>query len=419
MRDGSGFRILSAGPEGALTFNGPRYRSWDGVQAIFGVLSGVTYLRFADGRNPNNEDITFAPKDEGTFSIDGASYVVLRGLTIRNAYSAVHLRSAASDNIVEGNFLQGGRFTVYVSEGAARNHIRRNEITLGYLYTLNPNDPLHWFVWYAFRENSDNPRVGVKLLYAGSDNQVYDNHVFEHFDGISDAASSTLVSEPLYGQRLKVYGNTLEYMGNDGLHAVGGEIDTEWHDNTVRYANIGIRISPSKGPLSVYRNTFYSPDSGSNENSCMYFFMGTVASMRIYHNSCATRVGVVFGATTPEVGLPGARIIDNVFSSAIAYTQYSSVWAASSTSKPVFDYNWLGGGSNYQSWMGGTNVSASSQRIWGTTSAPSSFTLPNSSSARGAGVDLNLTDGRMGSPYPGLPRPYFSGARPNIGAVQD
>jgi hypothetical protein len=56
---------LVKGPDGWDTYQGAPYRSWDGVEAMFGSYNGVTYVRFGGNNDPNGEDLTFAPHSLG------------------------------------------------------------------------------------------------------------------------------------------------------------------------------------------------------------------------------------------------------------------------------------------------------------------------------------------------------------------
>src|SRR5262249_24472688 len=142
--------------------NSPTDGVWDGLEAYFGNLpDGFTYERFRNGQNPDSEDLTFAPGwwygvNYGAVAVSGASFIEVRGFTVRNAWKAVAITDGASDNVIAQNTLIGGVDTVLIYADGGRNQIRQNEITLDYVYPRfgDPTDPITHYpsqVWNYFK----------------------------------------------------------------------------------------------------------------------------------------------------------------------------------------------------------------------------------------------------------------------------
>jgi len=95
----------------------------------------------------------------------------------------------------------------------------------------------------------------------------------------------------------------------------------------------------------------------------------------------------------------------------------------------LFDFNWLGGefkstdpGHDYTHapWYGRHNIFEAGAVIWDDAEMPG-FVLPEQSTARDGGLDLSKpfsANGRQYGPLPGMSSGYFSGAGPDMGAVQ-
>lgn len=405
----------------------PDDKSWDGVEAFFGTRDGHTYVRFRNREDPNREDISFGKnggaRDSGVVNLPGVSFITLRGFTIRGGGNGVLVSHGANDNIIEDNFILNGRNGVLINGQATkpvpchRNVVRRNRITLNYVDDLSPRNPRHGYIWKQFKEASDTDRRGVYLYYAGDDNRVHDNTIYQHWDGVQDSAGGATREEYAgFSRRLKVFNNTIRDMGDDALEPTGGEIDAEWHDNLLENALIGIRIKDVKtGPCYIYRNRSSSgPKMSDIAPRDLFYFAGSDGTVYLYHNSFASVTGLMMGSTTPERGAPNLWFLNNIFSN-------ERFWAT--TPKWSFDahahYNWAGGDARRHPWMAESNVIAEGVRLWDAKSP--TFLLTAESPALEKGIDLSkpvLLDGKMLGPLPGMEPKYFSGTKPDLGAVQ-
>lgn len=405
----------------------PEDRSWDGVEAFFGTRDGYAYVRFRNKEDPNREKITFGKaggsRGSGVVNLPGVSFITVRGFTLQGGGDGVHVSHGAHDNLIEDNFIVNGRNGVLINGQATtpvpchRNVVRRNRITLNYVDDLSPRNPRHGHIWKQFKEASDTDRRAVYLYYAGDDNRVHDNTIYQHWDGVQDSAGGATREEyASFSRRLKVYNNTIRDMGDDALEPTGGEIDAEWNDNLLENALIGIRIKDVKtGPCYIYRNRSASgPKASEITPRDLFYFAGSDGAVYLYHNTFASGTGLMMGSTTPERGAPNLWFLNNVFSN-------ERFWVT--TPKWSFDahahHNWVGGDARRHAWMSENNIFAEGVRLWD--AAKPDFLLHADSPAREKGLDLSkpvLLEGKTFGPLPGMEPGYFSGARPDLGAVQ-
>lgn len=410
-----GFTILNEGPEGWDTYQGAPYRSWDGVEAMFGTFDDVAYLRFGNDANPNDQDLTFAPEKRGALETVGKSWITICNLTARGAYDIVKVDEASSHIVVSGNTLRGGYRGVEVSRGSHDNLVIGNEVTLDYVHSLDPSDPRHWFIWSAFKRWSDYDRIAVNLYEAGSDNTVAENHLFQHWGGVQDSTASTATNVEQYAQNLKVFGNHIEHIADDGLEPNGGEVNAEWHDNLVHHCNIALRVKPPAiGPMYIYRNRLSAPlqQSDESENLGIYFHIGVTGRIFVYHNSVSTYQAWAMG-NQRDVGAPNAWYVNNAFSS----PHFGN--GQGDANFPHFDHDWVGGDASRAAWMGAHVVLAPGGSLWAT--GDTALPVAADSPLRGAGLDLSkpwTLDGETHPALPGMTAGYFVGGAPTLGAVQ-
>lgn len=411
-----GLAALANGPQSWDTYGGTPYRSWNGIQALFGRLNGYTYLGFGDAAiDPNQQTLAFAPEKTAgaTILIDGRNWITVRGLTVYNGKFQIYLRGA-NDCIVEDNVLVGGQYTVHVVGGSARDRIRNNDITLNYVHDLNPSDSRHWFIWGVFKGLSYWDREGVLLDSIGADNEVHHNYIHQHWGGVQNTGTAV---------RLKVHDNTIDLIADDGLEPTGDQTDAQWYNNDVSRCNILYR---HKGMLAtdtmyVYGNRFYAESAAAwapqgPEALGIYFFTGTAGTTYFYHNSFATKEGIATGSTSPATGLPNTWMVNNLFS-------VDRFWngAGQFPSLPKFDYNYVGSDLSARlSWWGTNGVMVKPGKLWDAATKPD-FQLTATSPARQIGVDLSqpwTLDGVTHPALPGMSPGYFSGTRPDAGAYQ-
>ena len=88
----------------------------------------------------------------------------------------------------------------------------------------------------------------------------------------------------------------------------------------------------------------------------------------------------------------------------------------------LFDYNWMGGASmGYPALVMAATISLPGRGRCGTTLLFRILSFPSGSDARSAGIDLSRPFTIAGITYaalPGMVPGYFSGSRPDLGALQ-
>ena len=411
--------------------------SWNGVEAFFGTKSGITYVRFRYGQNPNNEKLRFSNYTPGAIHIENKSFITVRGLTIMNAYNLILILKASNNNIIEKNTVLGGRESIFLkgypneplANTPSRNHIRNNEISLNYIYTNYGNyykrTQTDFNIWMAFKNLSSSDRVGIHVAHAGDDNQIYSNHIFKHHDGIDHTDYS---SSAIHNRRLKIYNNNIHNMQDSGIEAIDSGIGIEWHDNSIRETTTSLRIKKiTTGPLYIYRNRvsnvtqkeYSGGGAGLAFNASIDIEPNALGKVYFYHNSLVIGgTGLVF-TTTPYAPsskkLPNAWFINNIISS-------SALWRQENFGIPKshFDYNWCGG-SIVSGWPPALrNILSPGKTLWSDRSN-TNFLLSSTSPAREKGIDLSKAwslHGVSHPPLPGMTPGYFSGTKPDLGAVQ-
>jgi hypothetical protein len=145
--------------------------------------------------------------------------------------------------------------------------------------------------------------------------------------------------------------------------------------------------------------------------------------MYLYHN---TFVGggqafSVSGWAADGGGVPGIRLLNNLFSSPMPWRASKEV-VGNRTMLGLFDYNWVGGTYYHgvPAWFGEHNVKAEGKTLWPAGKMPD-FSLAKDSPARAIGLDLSkpcTLNGQTFGPLPGMTPGYFTGAAPDVGAVQ-
>ena len=434
---GTGFENLAMPPEAKvfLEMTGATVSYWDGVEAMFGSLNGVTYIRFRDGDHPDDYDMRSSPEGAAV-TIEDASHVTIRGFQIQGARNGVIISgSNAKHNVLEDSLLLHGHNRVVLEKKASFNHIRRNEMTMNYIYDgFGPHDadPINEHVYrqfkYVYGPSGSDDR-GVTMWDEGMGNEIYENVIHDGLIGISIWGMRGRVSDT------KVYGNTIYNHSSIGIVITLEKLtNVQVFDNFIANANINIRPhhynDPSSSNSSVYifRNRLHLPvDLGSH--IYVHWNDGGISSgfvhpdIWFYHNSFAGgEPNPTFSFLGMDYGMLNTRFINNIFSSDGFLSAMRPGWHEPDRID-VFDYNWVGGNQRYKAnpaWFGSHNIEAWGEQMWDASSIPD-FKLPAGSAGLNAGINLSKTftiDGRTYGPLPGMSEGYFAGDRPDLGAIQ-
>ena len=452
MKDGRGFQTLGS-PETEKVktiYLKAEVSFWDTVGAMFGCKDGTVYLRFRGGDDLNEKSLRAAPGGGGV-GIENQNDLVFRDLMVRGGHSCVFIKGPqAQRNVIQRCRLVNAAKRVYLTDGASHNVIRDNEITIDFYaqscktgawgcsrrggdvpYELGLKEHFYNAYKYLFGPNSTSD-YGIRLYRVGPGNEVYGNRVFRGGQGISVH----------WGTDVAVHDNTVHGFSSIGIICTLNNVaNVRIHDNLVYACNINLRIHHVNEPrqtarrsLFVYGNRFYEPPGVGTHVFFHYFRSNDVtpykhADISIYHNSfCGGRAGLKVSAYAAECGgLPQCLVVNNVVSSHLSLDA-TTRFIASSGMFGAFDYNWLGGrlksrSAGYDftraSWYGGHNIFQEGARMWDESKRPD-FRLPTDSPAKRAGTDLSrpfTVNGKRFGPFHGLEPGYFSGSRPDLGAL--
>ena len=408
---------------------------WDGLRAIYGYRDGVTYIRFRDGDDPRQMELLAAPLGAG-FVLRDRGHIVIRHFLVQGAEICVGISGeGAVGNVVEDSRLTHGRMRVELSNGAARNVIRNNEMTLNYYGHESPGawgtgaptmeTSKAYYVYRTFKNmlgpGSSDDRA-VQTSRAGEGNEIVGNRIYGGLIGVSTGTSKGLV----------VRDNVISGMSSVGIVVQGGALDTHIHDNLIYNCNILIRLHNMNAPNSdghrayIFRNRLWNPwGVGNHTHPHIPRQMAEEPpplEIAFYHNTLAGgRVGFNFNERIPEK--PGFRYLNNVVA-----TQTSARTVMALLDNPnrlgACDYNWLGGpqagARGPVAWFGEHTIIAPGENPWPDDALPD-FRLPEGHAARNAGIDLSrpfTVQGKAHDPLPGMEPGYFQGDRPDMGAVQ-
>jgi parallel beta-helix repeat protein len=386
----TGFKVLarSATSTAGTAFGTVTY--WDGVEALFGYRSGVTYVRFRNGNNPATMNVRSAPSG-GVLTLSGRSNIILKNFKVMGGQYAVRIQGGSS-NIIENNDLRHGVARVLLDGGTASNIIRNNEIIQDSLATTTFLTGDHSATSYArtvmrhqysvdkfLVGETTESSTGVELTGNPTNNEISGNNISLGAVGVKVWESSgTLIAN-----------NTIHNIGAEGIWGVGTSSGTRVTGNFFYDSEHHIRIQVERNiTMYIYANRFFQPLlSGKHIHfSIIGSNVTAPATIWVYHNSFAG------GGWATDLGfegsfgnIPNVHIINNLF----------SVDGLSSTGS-----------------TGGAELTSNySDNMWHSNTIPD-FVLPAGHKARDSGADL-ITRG-----LPGMTTTYYQDSRPDIGAIQ-
>lgn len=398
--------------------NGIAPTGWKGFKALAMYHSKNKELLVCfgeEGLDPRKLQMTVAQRVP-IITISGTNRCVVRNLTIRYGWNAVHIEKSLG-SVVENCRITGVDFGVYMAEGAKMSTVRFNEISLDPYAGASPFQEGSWENWQAHKLGGFYDREGVDMRHTDGGHRIHDNYIHDHWGGIQD------VGEIGENMNLDVHHNRVETICDDGLEPNGAEENCQWHDNIVNGCICGFRIKcVKKGPLYAYRNIFYNNKEdyrnyGEHEMQ--------PAQVYVYHNTSTAEAAVtsnkVFG-----IGTPNYYFMNNLF--------YCGHWFQNA-GKSV-NPNWHGDFNAFirrsdarateEGWdkdhAFATSLNMDLSSTWLKDAAPGftdyaahDFSLLENSPAREKGTDLAEA---LKLNLPGLEGKYYSGQRPDAGAVQ-
>jgi Right handed beta helix region len=433
---GTGFGALATPADAIVNYQGsPDIKYWDGIEALFGYRDGVTYIRFRNRDDPNRKNIRSSPGPRSASDapigagvlISDKSFIILKGFWIRAARNAVLLTGpAATNNIIEENYLTNGNTRIHLYGGASGNHIRGNELKMNRSDTFRPgagdNSYAGWITYHLYYENkflvgrTSEDDHNIRIWNRANSNWIYSNHIYDAITGISlwnDTSETKIAYNEIHNHSAQAF----ELYPDASADIYGNII----YDN--KYSMRLFSIQEGQRRLHIYGNRFYNPPGFGDHfffNAWPNFYVDSIAEIYFYHNSIAGgRNAFLMAGFNWGLGLRRTYILNNILSSQYIYNSETNL--SEKRDVQVFDYNWVGGEFvGLKDWFGDHNILAWPQRQWNDATMPD-FLLPSASSSRNAGIDLSrpfTIDGRTYDPLPGMTPGYFSGSRPDMGAFQ-
>jgi len=430
---------------------------WEGIEATFGPEpSSPTkyYLRLRNGANPNTlGTLSIAPGPTGcnnnnpssaaSILMNAVNYVTLRDFDIVGGVTTVLIKGGASNNQLVSNRIRGGNYRVILGtptgEPSTANNVIDGNTMEAATYGYGPNKSVNTGAWEAANDAAAKARYNIyfysKYVIAGSDgSESVDNHI------TSWGATGSQVRNNTFnggingfhgwsnGNFAYINNNTFSNLHENMTYAQG--TDFRIYDNSFTNIDIPWRWQGTDmnwAPLqSVYffRNTIWNP---GDRSYLMYFHLNGVnqdvlGAFNIYHNSF---VGGAYGiviANASGFGFPNTLLVDNIIQGGTSYQRAldgpASTFCSTASKFGGFDYNWTYGSVPTCAWTGGSNI-ASGSTMFSTGTPPVSWSPTASAQNVGLNIASSFTvNSRSYAALPGFSPGYFTGSRPNIGAVQ-
>lgn len=419
--------------------NGVQNR-WEGVGgvAMYRRAQQDLLVRFGDGRDPREVQFAFA-KTGPAMLIEKADRCVVRNLTVRNARIGVVVRDSLG-SVVERCRIERTRDGIELSHGSDRCTLRFNTITqnpLGVNHGANRatsggqfNDPqwkVAWDLWIANKRYGfyDSRAINIDRTLGG--HRVHDNHIHDHWDGISTrhwkqwkSTAAERLAWSVYNPGLEVHHNRIERMNDDALEPNDGGVNQRWHHNFVQNARCALRLKTiDKGPTYFYANQF--KDNGEDIR-CYGEQELNPAEIYVYHNSGTARRALNSNKVL-GIGTPNYYFVNNLF--------WTEAWWGSLRSDAP---NWTGDHNvyvrrgNLDTWdshrLRAQELGIDRHSRWVADGAGSpyadadggDFRLAESSPARGAGANAEALLRLTKRPLPGLEEFAATPANPSVDA---
>ncbi len=444
---------------------------WDGVEALYAYddATNTTYIRFRNGDNPNTmklyssdghpnqydssgvKDVKNLPMDESAvIKIANKSYITIKGFKIDNAQNGVLIYGKdASNNIIEDNEIINGQRRVSVSRLAHDNEIKNNILHTGLL--SSDYRPMAWWDWWRLAKSGElsiadqRKRAVAEHIYevykreigvgtfspisscgvfvdtAGANNEIHNNEIYDLLGGVLGAQEGSI----------KIHDNYIHHIASVATGLVDLDDDLNYiYKNRLEDVHIGFRVQ-----LNVSKTNLYALAKES------YFFENIVknphgigSSTLIYREKNGTQpqkpeqYPKLFIYHNTFIGTGGdnqyldyelgkdIHFINNIFADTRMH-EYGDKFATVS-------YNWFNTDNSY---VDKGNQIEIDKKLWDIDSIdfsnflPSTLKVPINSKAHATGIDVSKPfeiDGVSFEPLPFMKEGYFSGNKPDIGAIQ-
>jgi hypothetical protein len=407
---------------------------WTGVKAAVMWHSSQSELliRFDGALNPNSLTMTVSPRAP-SITISNKDYCTVRGLTIRNASDGVSITSSVG-SVVEDCVIGPVEWGIKLDTGTDHCIVRNNEIFFDPYSGADPFFEPSYENWEVNKRVGESNRIAVRALPgAKGGHEIHGNYIHDHWDGINLESNATQTAGN------DVHHNYIRLTFDNAVKLSYVQANTELHDNVIEWGRRGVRISEiGTGPLFIYRNIFLQTKSGGltvYTNNAL-----SPAEVWIYHNTNTSDDGVYcdFANSPDQVYVPNYHLYNNLLwcNRALGKNMaYLPNWTGSDYDIYVRarsgDRPWVSEGNSWgdSAWNAGVSyvngIPCDQNALWITEigggqtffvdSDSRNMALSSNSRAREAGLDLSTL--RSGT-LPGCGSGYFSGAAPDVGALQ-
>jgi hypothetical protein len=446
---GAGMLSMPANATAVDYYSGATINFWGNIGALYCNDGTTCYLRFADGRNPNTQNVrgTMAAGTYASGSPDmngnalflyNVSYNTWKNFRIHGGFTSIFLYGAGCyGNLVQSNYVDGGQCPILLQNSPYNNVVQGNEVFGNYYGWTNHGawasvgSPGATTAVNGYRANiytvqkllmsaynaQSSTDWGICILDSGSSNVVCGNYVHHSFGtGITidndNAPAATIVGT-------LVYSNVIANHAESGILLGRGQVGTLVHHNQFFDNHDNVRVQRMDWPnestrsMYVYRNTFWQP-SGPGVAEHIYAHWanptGPVTTnilLWVYQNSFAGGRVWFFpnGYAINRGGCPGFMFCDNIISDVSSFSEIDGPGSGWGNVGMVgaCDYNKSSARISGLNWCGSHNIQSSTNEWVNDVSPAMSFRLSSGSIAVDAGLDLAQPFTLAGSNYAALP----------------
>ncbi|HET7729058.1 MAG TPA: hypothetical protein VFK48_03400 [Usitatibacter sp.] len=338
---------VEMGPAGGAMTNGVVFKTWSNslpVAKTIVVNNGSGTLNITEGGSASTGYVVYegngATLDAGNaaqFNVSiNASYVIVRGLTLRGAQQdAIRISPNVKDVVIEDNDISGwgrtrdGKWGADMDSGIRavcsqptleRVTIQRNKI----------HDPR--YSANSWTDGHPAGPQGVTISYCGGNHVIRHNEMYStngnYFNDVI-GGEDNFTKSGFPNADTDIYGNKLSHGWDDGIEAEGGNENVRIWGNYIDRTAIGIATTvASIGPMYVFRNVYnrsqmYANRALDQDDRQPFFKSGTDSSLGygrryFFHNTMlqAVQSGLAYtlGGGFGMGGTGSTQLINNTFS---------------------------------------------------------------------------------------------------------
>lgn len=297
---------------------------WDGIEALWGKVGGVTYLRFRNGTDPATLGVRAAPAG-ATLLFSGTSFVTLRHLRVQGGEDQIRVTAGASnltlDTLSVGTgtrrIVVDGTSTVTITNSTlaaealgmvsftpgAAHASRYARVVNGHMATQNA----------TIVGNGTAPDISLDIT-GGATQTVFTLGTIEQgITGVKIRGTSTMT---------RLNQNTLRFFALAAVDIQPTSATYQVFANLLQDTEHGVRVGAVHVPQTgyVYANRFWAPDAGAGGNARHVLLLHDTpqpnnSALWIYQNSYAGAGYAVDVLTTGGVSsLPNVHVLNNLIS---------------------------------------------------------------------------------------------------------